>query len=160
MSNSVYLSSSVRQNLQQLQTTEKLLEQATQRLSTGLKVSSPLDDPVAYFKAKGYTDRADALTGRLDDMNESVETINAADNGITNVQKFLSQMGGIIDDARATTDSDQRRELGKQFNDMIAQINGVAKDSSYGGINLLQGNDSKTVQFSKTMAVPRSSWMA
>ena len=149
MTSSIRLTASVRNNLQELTKTSKLLETATKRLTTGKKVNTALDNPTNYFKALSYNDRADGLTARLDDMSESVEIIKASDNGITNISAFLRQMKGVISDAQSTSDSDERRQLGKQFNELISQINSVAKDSSYGGLNLLSGNDSKTVQFSE-----------
>jgi flagellin len=144
---SVNLTASVRSNLLALQTASELLNASTERLSTGLKVSSALDNPTSYYKAEDLTDQADSLTGRLDGMDESVEVINSADTGLTSISAYLEQMQGLIEDARATTDSDERRALGEEFNELIKQIGSLAKDSDYGGVNLLSGNDSLTVQF-------------
>jgi flagellin-like hook-associated protein FlgL len=143
----ISLSSSIRTSLVSLKATAKSLSDTTERLSTGKKVASAIDNPTNYFAAQNYNDRASALSGRLDGMSEATEMINSADNGITNIKAFLSQMKGIVNDALSNTDSDQRSELGKQFNELIVQISDMAKDSSYGGINLIYGNASNTVQF-------------
>ena len=141
------LTASVRSSLVSLKTTARALETTTQHLSTGKKVSSAIDNPTNYFAAANYNDRAQALSSRLDGMSEATEMVNAADNGITNIKAFLSQMKGVVNDALSNTDSDERRELGKQFNELIVQVRDLAKDSSYGGINLLYNNASNTVQF-------------
>ncbi|MBN1404581.1 MAG: hypothetical protein JW942_08970 [Opitutales bacterium] len=145
----VSLNASIRSNLVSLQSTSKLLETTTQRLATGKKVASAVDNPTNYFAAQNYNDRADGLSARLDGMSESVQQISAADNGITNIKGFLSQMKGVVNDALSNTDADERRSLGEQFNELIIQINTMAADSSYGGINLIQGNASKTVEFNE-----------
>jgi len=147
-STEVTLSSSTRKTLNELQTTAKLLGIASERVSSGLEVDSAIDNPTNYFKAQDYTDEADSLTSRLDDMEESVEVINSADNGVESISSYLEQLQGIVEDAQSTTDADERRELGEEFNELLKQIQDIAQDSSYGGINLLYGNDSTTVQFS------------
>jgi flagellin-like hook-associated protein FlgL len=143
----VSLSSSIRSSLISLGSTSKLLASTTNRLSTGKKVASAVDNPTNYFAASNYNESANALNSRLDGMSEATEMINSADNGITNIKAYLSQMKGVVNDALSNTDSGERRELGKQFNELIVQIRDMAKDSSYGGINLINGNASNTVQF-------------
>ena len=148
---SISLNASVRSALSSLKSTAKDLTTTTDRLSTGKKVASAIDNPTNYFAAQNYNQRADALSGRLDSMGEATQMINAADNGITTAKSFLSQMSGIVNNALSNTDSDQRRQYGKQFNELVTQIRDAAKDSSYGGINLIYGNASQTVQFGQNI---------
>lgn len=148
---SISLTASVRSNVISLKATSEQLETTTERLATGKKVSSAIDNPTSYFAAQNYNDRADALSSRLDGMSEATEQINAADNGITNIKSFLSQMKGVVNDALSNTDSDERRALGEQFNELIVQVRDMAQDSSYGGINLLYDNASTTVQFGENI---------
>jgi flagellin-like hook-associated protein FlgL len=145
----VSLSSGIRTTLSSLSDTAKQLETTTDRLSTGKKVSTAVDNPTNYFAAENYNDRANALESRLDGMSEAIQQITAADNGITNIRGFLSQMKGIVNDALSNTEADDRDALGKQFNELILQVRDMAKDSSYGGINLVYDNASTTVQFNE-----------
>ncbi len=59
----ISLTAGMRSNLLTLQGTSTLLDRTQTRLSTGKKVSSPLDDPVSFFKAQSYTNRASDLAG-------------------------------------------------------------------------------------------------
>jgi flagellin len=147
----VSLTASVRTTLNSLKSTAKNLETTTDRLSTGKKVSTAIDNPTNYFAASNYTSRADALSGRLDGMSEATEMINAADNGITSIKSYLSQMKGVVNNALSNTDSSERRDYGKQFNELVTQVRDIAKDSSYGGINLIYNNASTTVQFGESI---------
>lgn len=147
----ISLSSNIRSSLTSLNSTSKLLAQTTDRLSTGKKVASAVDNPTNYFAAQNYNEQADSLNSRLDGMSEATEMINSADNGITNIKAYLSQMKGVVNDALSNTDSDERKELGKQFNELIVQIRDMAKDSSYGGINLINGNASTVVEFGESV---------
>jgi flagellin-like hook-associated protein FlgL len=149
MADSVSLTASIRSNLLSLQDTNDLLEQTTTRLSTGEEVSTAVDNPTNYFTALNYNDRAEGLEARLDGMGEAIQQINAADNGITTLRSFLSQMKGVVNDALAESSSTSRQDLGKQFNELIYQASEVVNDSEYGGSNLLTNQDSVTVQFNE-----------
>lgn len=114
-----------------------------------MRVRSSLDNPGSYFASASYNDRADMLTVRLDGMSEAVQSIKIADDGITSISNYIEQIKGVISDALSTTDADNRRALGEQFNEMLVQVSSIAKDSSYSGINLLAGNDYMDVHFSE-----------
>jgi flagellin-like hook-associated protein FlgL len=147
----IALSSGIRSSLASLKGTSTLLETTTARLSSGKKVNSAVDNPTNYFAAENYNNRASALDGRLDTMSEAVQQINAADNGVTSIKSFLSQMKGLINNALSNTEGSERQALGEQFNELIVQIRDISKDSSYGGINLLYNNASTTVQFGESI---------
>ncbi len=143
----ISLTAGIRSSLLSLQSTSKMQNQTTTRLSTGKKVATAVDNPTNYFAALNYNDRASGLSARLDGMGEAIQQVKAADNGISGIRGFLSQMKGVVNDALANSDSDARKELGKQFNELIAQATSMAKDSGYGGVNLLYDNASRTVEF-------------
>jgi flagellin-like hook-associated protein FlgL len=126
-----------------LQKTKGLYDKTQERLTTGKKVTAPSDDPAAYYSAATLNDQADALTGRLDNMEQAVEAIKAADNGISSMTSVLSSMTAIVESALATKtgDTDGRAALGKKFNDLLVQLSTLANDSAYGGVNLLAGQN-------------------
>jgi len=155
----VTLTAAIRSNLLSLRSTTSQMETTTERLATGKKVSSAVDNPTNYFAAEGYDERADGLEARLDGMGEAIQTINAADNGITTLKGFLSQMKGVANDAAGETDSSARADLGEQFNELMNQAQGMIEDASYGGINLLNSSgdegdtDTLTVEFNEKVGV-------
>ena len=62
----IVLSASVRQNLLSLQSTADLLATTQNRLSTGKKVNSALDNPTNFFTAQGLDNRASDISNLLD----------------------------------------------------------------------------------------------
>ena len=82
MAADITLSSAVRNNLLALQNTADLLGRTQERLATGLKVNSALDDPTAFFTASALNSRASDLNRLLDSVGNALQTIRAADNGI------------------------------------------------------------------------------
>jgi len=149
----VSLSAGIRSNLVSLKQTATLLDKTTKNLATGKKVGSAVDNPINYFAASFYNDCANGLSLCLDGMGEAIQQVKAADNGITALRGYLSQMKGVVNDALANADSTSRSDLGKQFNELIVQAGQLAKDSGYAGINLIYANESRTVQFNEDIDV-------
>ena len=79
----IVLSAGVRSNLLQLQQTSNLITQTQTRLATGKRVNSALDNAINFFTAQGLDNRANDLSGLLDSMSNAINTIQAANNGIT-----------------------------------------------------------------------------
>ncbi|MBL4863819.1 MAG: hypothetical protein JKY63_02845 [Rhodobiaceae bacterium] len=98
----IAISSAVRENLSSLQSTADLLSRTTQRLSTGLKVSSPIDNPTAFFTAQGLSNRASDLSTRQDDVGLSIETLNAASAGIDSLSTLVEQAKSTANSALNT----------------------------------------------------------
>ena len=136
----IVLSAGVRSNLLQLQQTSALITQTQDRLSTGKKVNSALDNAINFFTAQGLTTRANDLNGLLDSMTNGVNTIQAANNGITAITKLVQSAQALVSQAQQTTDPTTQASLATQYNSLLAQIGQLAGDSGYNGVNLLAGN--------------------
>lgn len=85
----IVLSSGVRSNLLALQRTQDLAELTQTRLATGKRVNSALDDPVNFFTASGLNNRSNDLNRLLDFVSNAVQTIEAADNGVSSITKLV-----------------------------------------------------------------------
>lgn len=149
----ISLTAGIRSNLLSLQSTSSLLARTQERLGTGKKVNSPIDNPTNYFTAEALKNRASDLTSRLDGISKGVSTVKAADAGIKAIKNLISQAKGIANDARAlstdTADTQavaDRSALSVRFNTIRTQIDELAADSGFDGVNLL-ANDDLTVEF-------------
>jgi flagellin-like hook-associated protein FlgL len=89
MASNITLSSAVRSNLLALQDTADLLGKTQEKLATGLKVNSALDDPTAFFTASSLNGRANDLSRLQDFVGNAVQTIKAADEGISAITKLV-----------------------------------------------------------------------
>jgi len=96
----IVLSAGVRQNLLALQNTAKLMGITQNRLATGKKVNTALDNPVNFFTASGLQARAGDLSALLDSMSNGVKTLEAADNGLTSITTTLQSMQSTLLQAR------------------------------------------------------------
>jgi flagellin len=91
----IVLSASVRQNLLSLQSTADLLATTQNRLATGNKVNSALDNPTNFFTAQGLNNRASDISNLLDSIGNGVQVLQAANTGITSLQKLVDTAKSI-----------------------------------------------------------------
>ena len=95
----IVLSASVRQNLLSLQSTADLLSTTQSRLATGNKVNSALDNPTNFFTAQGLNNRSSDINNLLDSIGNGVQVIQAANQGITSIQKLVDTAKSIANQA-------------------------------------------------------------
>jgi flagellin len=145
----IVLSSGVRSNLLQLQQTSSLITQTQTRLATGKRVNSALDNPINFFTAQGLTVRANDLNALLDAMSTGINTIQAANNGITAITKLVQSAQALVSQAQQTSDTSVRATLASQFDTIRTQIDQLAGDSGINGVNLLNG-DNLTITMNET----------
>jgi flagellin len=142
MSSDIVLTAGVRANLLQLQKTSDLITQTQTKLATGKRVNSALDNPVNYFTAQGLQNRAGDLSNLLDSMGSAFNTIQAANNGITSITKLVQSAQALVSQAQQTSDTTVRSGLATQYNAVRSQIDQLAGDSGFNGINLLDSSNS------------------
>jgi flagellin len=100
---SIVLSASVRQNLLSLQSTADLLSTTQSRLATGKKVNSALDNPTNFFTAASLDSRASDINNLLDGIGNGVQVLQAANTGITSLQKLVDSAKSVANQALQTT---------------------------------------------------------
>ena len=100
MGSDVSLSKAVRSNLLSLQNTAEMMNKTQNRLATGNKVNSALDNPSNFFTASALNSRAADMSNLLDSMASGIKVIEAANNGITALTKNLESMQSTLRQAR------------------------------------------------------------
>ena len=99
--NDISLTTGMRSNLLALQNTVTLLDRTQNRLSSGKKVNTAMDNPVSYFAAQALNARASIIDGLKDAMGQAVQTITAADKGITALSTMIEQAKGLAQSAQS-----------------------------------------------------------
>ena len=92
----VSLSVGVRNALTSLQNTQALAQTIQNRLATGKKVNSALDNPASFFVAAGLQNRSSDLSRLLDDMGQGTKVLEAADKGISAIKKLIETAQGTL----------------------------------------------------------------
>ncbi|MEP3234161.1 MAG: flagellin [Hyphomicrobiales bacterium] len=141
----INLSSAVRTSLVSLQSTAELLNTTQERLATGNRVNSALDDPTAFFTAAALNNRANDLSTLLDAQGQAIRTVEVADDGLTAIEALVDSARAQATAALQTEDPGARAIAAEAFDDILLQIQQLADDASFNGTNLLEGDDLQVI---------------
>ena len=130
--NKIALTASMRSNLLSLKNTQSLMNKTQDRLSSGYKVNSAMDNPSSYFTAQSLNSRANDLSTLLDGIGQAISTLEVADQGITTLQDFVEQAKSVANSARDTQNVAASTKSGTKFDpdtirvtNLTNQISGV-----------------------------------
>ena len=144
MAHTITLTDSMRSNLASLKSIQGQMDATQERLSTGKKVNSAIDNASSFYQSRALTNRAGDLDALLDSMGQGIQTIQAANEGIEAVTSYVEQLKSVAESAYAldptsATYADQIASYEEQFNRIQEEITKLVNDASYQGINLLKG---------------------
>ena len=114
MANTI-LSNGVRNNLLTLQQTTAQQGVIQNRLATGRKVNSAIDNPVNYFTSVSLNDRSSQLTNLLDGISNGIQTIQAASKGIDGITKLVQSLQSTVKQAQADAAQNRPTKAGTAF---------------------------------------------
>jgi flagellin-like hook-associated protein FlgL len=138
----IVLSSSVRQNLLSLQSTADLLATTQNRLATGKKVNTALDNPTNFFTAQSLDSRAGDINNLLDGIGNGVQVLQAANTGITSLQK-------LVDTAKSLANQALQSAVGYSTKSNVsATITGATANDLRGTTSYTSATASSNVLFS------------
>jgi len=152
MASEISLSTAVRDNLLALRDTETLISRTQGRLSTGLKISSAIDDPRIFFEAKALSDHARDIDEKKEGVDQAISSVRTALDAIEAIDSLTQQMKGLLISAKTAT-GNELTSIQDQYNELRTQIDNLASDAKYQGLSLVNGTGSTlAVSFSTDTA--------
>jgi flagellin len=117
------------------------LASALQQLSSGLRVNTAADDAAGYAIAQGMTSQVNGLTQAARNANDGVSLTQTASGALSEVTSDLQTMRDLaVESLNATNSSNDRQDLNAQFTQLMADVNNVAANTQFNGVNLLDGS--------------------
>jgi flagellin len=117
------------------------LATALQQLSSGLRVNTAADDAAGYAIAQGMTSQINGLNQAGQNANDGVSLAQTASGALSEVTNDLQTMRDLaVESLNATNSSQDRQDLNAQFTQLAADINNVAANTQFNGVNLLDGS--------------------
>jgi flagellin len=117
------------------------LATALQQLSSGLRVNTAADDAAGYAIAQGMTSQINGLNQAAQNANDGVSLSQTASGALSEVVNDLQTMRDLaVESLNATNSSSDRQDLNAQFSQLAADINNVAANTQFNGVNLLDGS--------------------
>jgi flagellin len=132
------LDSLVAQN--SLSTSGSQLADALSQLSSGLRINNSADDAAGYAIAQGMTSQINGLNQAAQNANDGVSLTQTATGALSEVTTDLQTMRDLaVESLNASNSSTDRSDLNAQFQQLVADINSVASNTQFNGVNLLDG---------------------
>jgi flagellin len=116
------------------------LATALQQLSSGLRINTAADDAAGYAIAQGMTSQVNGLNQAAQNANGGVSLAQTASGAMQEITNDLQTMRDLaVESLNATNSSQDRTDLNSQFTQLMNDINSVASQTQFNGVNLLDG---------------------
>jgi len=116
-----------------------------EKLSSGLKINKASDDASGLAIADKLRTQKNSLIQSVSNANSAVSLIQIADKAMgeqSNILDIVKQK--LIQSATATTSDEGRKALAKDIHKLLEQLDGIAKQTNYNGISLLQESSTES----------------
>jgi len=120
--------------------TQRDLNMALQRLSSGLRVNSAKDDAAGLAIAARFTAQIRGSDMAARNANDGISLMQIAEGALNEVSSNLQRIRELaVQSANAVNSSTDRSKLNDEATSLIAEIDRVARNTNYNGLNLLDG---------------------
>ena len=119
--------------------TQKAIRLSLEKLSTGLRINKASDDASGMAIADKLRTQASSLKQSISNGNSAVALVQIADKAMgeqSNILDIIKQK--LIQGGTATTSAKGREAVAKDIDKLMDQLNNIAKQTNYNGIQLLQ----------------------
>jgi len=114
---------------------------ALQRLSTGLRINSAKDDAAGLAISERFTAQIRGLNQAARNANDGISLAQTAEGDLGAITNNLQRIRELaVQSANATNASSDRQALQAEVDQLSAEINRVAQQSNFNGVNLLDGS--------------------
>jgi flagellin len=124
------------------------LSTSLERLSSGLRINSAKDDAAGLAISERFTAQIRGLNQGVRNANDGISLAQTAEGALKEVTSNLQRIRELaVQSANATNSNSDRASLQVEVNQLVAEIERVAANTSFNGIKLLDGNfSSKSFQ--------------
>jgi flagellin len=116
------------------------LASALQQLSSGMRINTAADDAAGYAISQGMTSQINGINQAARNANDGVSLAQTASGALQEITNDLQTMRDLaVQSLNATNSAQDRADLDAQFQQLKADINSVASQTQFNGVNLLDG---------------------
>ncbi len=132
---------------QNLNTTQNSLATSVQRLSSGLRINSAMDDPAGLAIAQRMGSQASGMSVAVRNSNDAISLSQVADGTLGTVSNMLTQMRDLaVQASNGTNGSGDLANLQTEFNSLATEINRELSQTTFNGKAIL-GSDAGTTTY-------------
>ncbi|MES2206530.1 MAG: flagellin hook IN motif-containing protein, partial [Pseudomonadota bacterium] len=117
------------------------LNSALQRLSSGLRINSAKDDAAGLAISTRMTSQINGMNQAIRNANDGISLAQTADSSLDEVTNNLQRIRDLaLQAANGTNSADDRAALDVEVQQRLAEVNRIASQTAFNGINLLDGS--------------------
>lgn len=147
----INLSNSIRTTLRSSQQISQLQSRTQERLSTGNKFNSFVDNPRDVAISRSLSNRASDLQGIKNNISQGISKLQSTQSGLETVSQTLNQLKSTALQLENASSPQETTALNNQFNSLSQQLDFVTQDTSFGGTNFISSApDNATIDFSES----------
>ncbi|MFM5313079.1 flagellin [Aeromonas caviae] len=123
-----------------LYNTNKALDTAYQRLSSGLRINTAKDDAAGLQISNRLTSQINGLNQGNRNANDGISLAQTAEGAMEEITGMFQRMRVLAEQSAngSNTDAD-RSAIQQEVRQLATEINRIAKDTTFGGTKLLDG---------------------
>ncbi|MBL8694556.1 MAG: flagellin FliC [Planctomycetes bacterium] len=120
------------------------LQKNFSHLASGLRISQAADDAAGLAISERLRAKIRSLQQSIRNANDGISLVQTAEGALSENSNILARMKELAVQARnGTTSSSDRATLDDEFQSLINALSRNATATSYGGVSLLDGNQSE-----------------
>lgn len=124
-----------------LTTSQSSLNTSLQRLSSGLRINSARDDAAGLAISERFTSQIGGLNQAARNANDGISLAQTAEGDLAQIGSNLQRIRDLaVQSANATNSASDRLALDSEVQALSAEIDRVAQNSAFNGVNLLDGS--------------------
>ena len=122
---------------------ERSMTQAMERLSTGQRINSAQDDAAGLAIASKMTSSVRGLEQAARNANDAISLLQTADGAAIEISNVLQRMRELsVQYANDTLTSDDQDAIDTEFDELMAEIERIADNTTWNGTNIMDGTNS------------------
>ena len=124
-----------------LSTSANSLSTSIQRLSSGLRINSAKDDAAGLAISERFTSQIRGLDMAARNANDGISLTQTAEGAMVEVSNNLQRIRELaVQSSNATNSESDRKALQAEVDQLVSEIDRVAKQTHFNGTNLLDGS--------------------
>ncbi|MGM0571461.1 MAG: flagellin, partial [Pseudomonadota bacterium] len=125
----------------QLNSSQKMNDEALQRLSSGLRINSASDDAAGLAISTRFSAQISGLNVAQRNANDGISYAQTAEGALGEITNALSRIRDLaVQSANDTNSSSDRQALNQEVSALIEEVNRISTNTQFNGRNILDGS--------------------
>jgi flagellin len=124
-----------------LNASQKTMQTAIQRLSSGLRINSAKDDAAGMAISEGMTAQIRGMNQAIRNANDGISLSQTAEGAMQETTSILQRMRELaLQSANSTNNSDDRQAIQQEITQLQAELDRNAQNTQFNGQRILDGS--------------------